>query len=246
MRFYKEQQKQQEEKQEEQEEQQKEEEAQEEQQQDQQKEEQEEQEEQPEQQKHQQQTLQALLEEKLAMRLASKESPPLPEKSSPPPIRRDLGYLLIKLLLLGAILSVLLLVIFGITRNADLGMNPAVKHGDLVIYYRLDKEYTASDLVALTYEGTIQTRRVVATEGDTVDITEHGLTINGRIQDEIEVIGETLAYTEGISLPITLGADEVFLLGDSREQSEDSRLYGSVNVSDTLGKVMVIMRRRNL
>ena len=220
-------------------------------QQEQQEEKKEEQEQQTEQQKqehqeHQQQTLQKLLEQKLITRLASKESPPLPEKISPPPLRRDLGYLLIKLLLLGVILSVLLLVIFGITCNADLGMSPAVKHGDLIIYYRLDKEYTASDLVALTYEGSIQTRRVVATEGDTVDITEHGLTINGRVQDEIEVIGETLVYTDGISLPITLGADEVFLLGDSREQSEDSRLYGSVNVSDTLGKVMVIMRRRNL
>ena len=165
---------------------------------------------------------------------------------SSPSLSRDIGYLLVKLLLLGVILSVLLLAIFGITRNTDLGMSPAVKHGDLIFYFRLDKEYIASDLVALAYEGDVQIRRVVAIAGDTVDITENGLLINGRVQDEVEVIGETLVYTDGINFPVTLEVGEVFLLGDSREFSEDSRLYGSVKVSDTLGKVMVIMRRRNL
>lgn len=162
-----------------------------------------------------------------------------------PPLRIDIGYLLMKLLLVGVTLGSLLIFVFGITRNIDLSMSPAVKHGDLVIYFRLDKQYAASDLVAFIYEGNTQIRRVIAIEGDTVDINENGLLINGRVQQEVEVIGETLAYTEGISFPITLEKGQVFLLGDSREFSKDSRLYGSVNTADTLGKVMVVMRRRN-
>jgi len=169
---------------------------------------------------------------------------PLPPPN-PPPLYRDVGYFILKLLLVGMVISILLLIVFGMTRNADLGMSPAVKHGDLIFYFRLDKQYNASDLVALTHDGNVQIRRVVATAGDTVDITENGLLINGRLQQELEVVGETLVYTAGIAFPITLGVDEVFLLGDSREESTDSRLYGAVRVSDTLGKVMVIMRRRN-
>jgi signal peptidase I, bacterial type len=171
---------------------------------------------------------------------------PLSKPKSLSLLYRDIGYLLIKVFLLGLVLSILLLVIFGVVRNTDIGMSPAVKHGDLVVYFRLDKQYTASDLVVLTYDGASQIRRVVAVAGDTVDITENGLVINGRLQDEVEIIGETLAYTGGIKFPVTLETGEVFLLGDSREQSEDSRLYGAVQASDTLGKVMVIMRRRNL
>jgi len=183
---------------------------------------------------------------KLQEEITSLPERPLLENKSSPPLRREIGYFLIKLLLLGVIFSVLLLVIFGVTRNTDLGMSPAVKHGDLVFYFRMDKEYVASDLAVFTYEGDMQIRRVVAIEGDTVDITEHGLSINGRVQDEVEIIGETLAYTDGITLPVTLNVGEIFLLGDSREFSNDSRLYGVVNAEDTHGKVMVLMRRRKL
>jgi len=174
------------------------------------------------------------------------EIAPLLQAPSPPPLSREIGYLLIKLLLVGGIISVLLLVIFGMTRNTDLGMSPAVKHGDLIFYFRLDKQYQATDLVALTYDGKVQIRRVIASAGDTVDISESGLIINGQLQTEAEVVGETLAYTEGIAFPLTLGIGEVFLLGDSRELAADSRLYGPVTEAETLGKVMVIMRRRNL
>jgi signal peptidase I, bacterial type len=183
---------------------------------------------------------------KLQEEITSLPERPLLENKSSPPLRREIGYFLIKLLLLGVIFSVLLLVIFGVTRNTDLGMSPAVKHGDLVFYFRMDKEYVASDLAVFTYEGDMQIRRVVAIEGDTVDITEHGLSINGRVQDEVEIIGETLVYTDGITLPVTLNVGEIFLLGDSREFSKDSRLYGVVNAEDTHGKVMVLMRRRKL
>jgi len=168
------------------------------------------------------------------------------EEKPPQALGRELKYLLIKLLLVGLIGSTLLLVVFGVTRNTELSMSPAIKHGDLVFYFRMDKQYKASDLVAFTYEGKLQIRRVVAIAGDTVDIDEQGLIINGRLQQEVEVIGETLAYTQGISFPTTLEDGQVFLLGDSRELSEDSRLYGSIEITDTLGKVMAIMRRRNL
>ena len=168
------------------------------------------------------------------------------EEKTPPPLGREFKYLIIKLLLVGMIGGVLLFVVFGVTRNTDFGMSPAVKHGDLVFYFRMDKQYAASDLVAFTYDGKVQIRRVVAIVGDTVDIDEQGLMINGRLQQEVDVVGETLVYTEGISFPITLEEGQVFLLGDSRERAEDSRLYGSVEVTDTLGKVMVIIRRRNL
>lgn len=155
-------------------------------------------------------------------------------------------YLLRKVLVIGGLLVLAGTFLFGAARNTDMGMNPAVKSGDLVCYFRLDKQYAASDVVAVKTRGSFQTRRVVAVGGDTVDLSDQGLLVNGYLQQEPDTVGATLPYTAGITFPITLNKDQVFLLGDNREDASDSRLYGAVDVSDTLGKVVLILRRRNL
>ena len=155
--------------------------------------------------------------------------------------------------MLGAKIGVILLVgaalftfVYGAHYNLDAGMNPAVKDGDLVIYYRWDTSYVAGDLTVVSYQGQDQVRRVVAVAGDTVDITERGLEINGSLQQERDIYAETIRYAEGIELPITLQEGEVFVLGDARENVTDSRIYGAVHTEDTRGTVITIMRRRNL
>jgi len=158
----------------------------------------------------------------------------------------EMLYLLRKVLVIGGLLMLCGTFLFGIARNTDLGMTPAVKSGDLICYFRLDQKYAASDVVAVKIEGSFQTRRVVAVGGDTVDMTAEGLLVNGYLQQEIDIVGETLPYTDGITFPIVLEEDQAFLLGDNREYAADSRLYGAVDVSDTLGKVVLILRRRNM
>lgn len=158
----------------------------------------------------------------------------------------DLMYLLVKLLLIGIIVVILFTFCFGICRSSDTSMNPAVKAGDLVIYYRLQKDYRFSDAIVLECDGQTQIRRVVAVAGDTVDITEEGLVINGYVQQENEIYTETLPYTEGITFPVTVGEGEVFVLGDNRTNAKDSRIYGTVKISETKGSVMTILRRREI
>lgn len=155
-------------------------------------------------------------------------------------------YLLRKVLVISVLLVVCGTLVFGVARNTDLSMTPAVKSGDLVLYFRLDKQYAASDVAAVEIEDSFQTRRVVAVGGDTVNITEEGLQVNGSLQQETDISGDTLAYTNGITFPIVLEENQVFLLGDNRENASDSRLYGAVNVEDTLGKVVMILRRRDI
>lgn len=164
----------------------------------------------------------------------------------PPSLLREILYLLLKI---GAILLVMVLLftfVFGIFRNGEDSMAPSIREGDLVLFYRLDKSYLASDTLVVEYEGKRQVRRVVAVAGDTVDITEEGLLVNGFLQDEQRIYEETRRFTQGIDFPVTLKEGEVFLLGDSREHATDSRIYGPVAIKDTLGKVMTLIRRRNI
>lgn len=158
---------------------------------------------------------------------------------------QDILYLLIKIVVILVILVLLFTFLFGLHRASGISMYPAVKDGDMVIFYRLDKNYIASDVLMLEYESETQIRRVVAVAGDTVDITEDGLMINGSLVEE-NTSGEILLYESGISFPLTIGPDQVFVLGDNRKDSVDSRMYGAVDIRDTLGKIITVIRQRNL
>ncbi len=166
--------------------------------------------------------------------------------SKQPSLLQDVLFLLLKIGIIALLFFGLFTFVYGIFSCREPGMEPAVKDGDMVIYYRLDKNYQISDTVAVEYQGETMVRRVVAAEGDKVDITEDGLIINGALQQEENIYEETLRYEEGIDFPITIQEGEVFLLGDARENATDSRIYGPVKVRDTLGKVMVIIRRRGI
>ncbi|MDR2686531.1 MAG: signal peptidase I [Oscillospiraceae bacterium] len=171
---------------------------------------------------------------------------PPPERPQEPSAWRELRALGVKVGVIAGIALLLFTFVYGLHYNLEPGMNPSVKDGDLVIFYRLDKSYHAGDLALLAFQGKKQVRRVVAAAGDTVDITEEGLVINGALQQEPGISQKTHRYAEGISFPLTLGENQVFVLGDARENAADSRIYGPVNVSDTQGAVITVLRRRNL
>ena len=166
--------------------------------------------------------------------------------SKPVSVWYDLGMLGLKIAVIAVIIVVLFTFFYGLHYNTEPGMNPAVKDGDLVLYYRLSKDFNARDLALVYFQGEVQVRRVVAKAGDIIDITEQGLIINGALQLESEIYETTELFFDGPDFPMTLGADEVFVLGDSRENAADSRLYGAIHKEDTLGKVITILRRRNL
>ena len=86
-------------------------------------------------------------------------------------------------------------------------MSPSIKPEDIIMYYRLEKDYDLLDPVVLKVKDTVQVRRVVAKAGDTVDITAKGLVVNGSLQTGLEkdfVNGDTLPYKQGITFPITI------------------------------------------
>ena len=183
-------------------------------------------------------------------RIDPAESEHLPEQSTKPlperTIWRELLGLVIKIAVIALVAVLVFTFFYGFHRNSDPGMSPMVKDGDLVMYYRLDKDYEIGDLLLLDSQGERQVRRVVAKTGDTVNITEDGLIINGALVQEPEIFQETRRYDLGVEFPLTLTDGQVFVLGDVRENAADSRVYGPVNTKDTLGTVITVIRRRNL
>lgn len=127
---------------------------------------------------------------------------------SPPSVWGDILYLVSKLLMVGFVLATLYFFVFGLLRYNDDGMKPALKDGDLVVYYRLDKRYSIGDLLVYSYKGKERVARVIATEGSTIDINENGLIINGSPQQEQDIYKETLLYKEGATFSMKVPAGQ--------------------------------------
>jgi len=160
---------------------------------------------------------------------------------------KDLLVLLTKIALIVLVFVILSTFVFGIIRYGEPAMAPAIKDGDLVVYSRfVQNGYQARDAIVLKADGQWQVRRVIATAGDRVDITEDGLLINGALQQEPEIFQKTERYLDGGEFPLVVPEGQVFVLGDSRDGAADSRIYGCVKTDETLGKVMTVIRRRGI
>jgi len=183
-------------------------------------------------------------------RISKASAPAIPERQSTVvqevSVWRELLNLVIKVAVISVIFVILFTFLYGIHRDTDPDMTPMVKDGDLIMFYRLDKNYSIGDLLVLDFHGVRQARRVVARAGDIVDITEDGLVINGAIQQEPEIFQITRRYEDAISFPLIVGEGQVFVLGDARENATDSRIYGPVDIDDTLGTVITVIRRRHM
>ncbi len=167
------------------------------------------------------------------------------KQKAPTSVLSDILLLLLKILIVILLFVLTFTFLLGGIRYNDVAMGPYIKSGDLALYSRTDKDFHLGDIAVVRYQEKTQLMRVVALEGDVVDMTEEGFTVNGILQEEPDPEKETLPYTEGIRFPVTLGEGQIFLLGDDRENSADSRVYGAVLEEDTLGKVLTTIRRRN-
>jgi signal peptidase I len=125
-------------------------------------------------------------------------------------------------------------------------MYPRLRDGDLILYNRLERNYTIGDVVVFEINDMTRVARIVAQGGDVVEVTEDGqLLVNGNVQSE-EIFYLTQPDALGVTYPYTVEENSYFLLCDFRTASQDSRNYGAIPVEDIYGKVITILRRREI
>ncbi len=79
-------------------------------------------------------------------------------------------------------------------------------------------------------------KRIVALEGETIEIRDNRVFIDGRLLDE-PYLGP--AVTMADFGPETVPAKHVFVMGDNRAQSRDSRFFGSIATEEIIGRAFV-------
>lgn len=90
-------------------------------------------------------------------------------------------------------------------------------------------------------------KRVVAVPGDTVQVRNFGVYVNGKILSDVETITQNENANNHIADnrfrnigAITLKDNEYYVMGDNRENSEDSRVHGPINLSQITGRASFV------
>lgn len=178
---------------------------------------------------------------------SSKASEKSSKKNSGKKKKTALSYALeffIKIFVTAVIASLLLIFVTGVYVNHSNSSYPMIKDGDLCITYKLSKP-VLGDEIAYESGGKIRFGRIVARSGDIVDISDGNITVNGYGVYE-DTVYPTPAEGSSIEYPYTVPTDKLFILNDYREDITDSRTYGAIPVSDSKGKIILLLRRRGI
>lgn len=154
---------------------------------------------------------------------------------------RRVQRLIITLQSIAVIIIVLLIfyMLMGISTVQGNSMYPTLHDQDVVVYKRKNTEYRVGDIVAIKRpDGEEYVKRIVAVAGDTVNIQNGKIYVNGEEVVTDQAIGETNAKSDEVTYPLTVEDKQVFVLGDNREISRDSREIGTVKISDIKGRII--------
>lgn len=128
-------------------------------------------------------------------------------------------------------------------RIAGQAMSPALRDGDLGLFYCFGDSYVNDVVLYQSYDG-VHVGRVMAKEGQTVDFTEG----TGILIDGYGLEGDAYRSAEGgllQSYPLEVPEGCFFLLNDDTSDLRDSRTYGLVPEKDVRGKLLFLFRRRD-
>ena len=154
--------------------------------------------------------------------------------------------------LVGSVLVVVAIFTFVIRMMGVDGhsMLNTLQHGArlLVVNSMLYHDYKYGDIVILRKDGVFDddpiVKRVIAVEGQTVDIdfAEGIVYVDGEALEE-DYIREPTYTAEGTEFPLTVPEGSIFVMGDNRNGSSDSRDYrlGTVDTRYVIGKAAFLI-----
>ena len=123
----------------------------------------------------------------------------------------DFQWFAMQVLIFVIVLYVLFAHIIGITTMPNADMYPRIDSGDFLMYYRLDKDPKAQDVVVFEKNDTRYVGRVIAVQGDTIEIKKDGsVIINGFSMTETNIFYETFPLEGFTTYPLTLQAGQCF------------------------------------
>ncbi len=118
-------------------------------------------------------------------------------------------------------------------------MTPALEDGEIVVSVK-SSEYKTGDIIAFYYNNKLLVKRVIATSSQWVNITEDGTVYVDGVELDEPYVSEKSFGDCDIELPYQVPENKIFVMGDHRSVSADSRnsLIGCVDEEQIVGKIV--------
>lgn len=146
---------------------------------------------------------------------------------------------LMTLVVVAAAAILIAILVLPILRIYGQSMSETLDNGDIVVSVKT-ADLETGDIVAFYYNNTILVKRVIGQSGDWIDIAKDGTVSVNQVELE-EPYLDKKAYGEiDISLPYQVPEGRIFVMGDNREISIDSRtmMIGCVAQEQIVGKII--------
>ena len=153
-----------------------------------------------------------------------------------------------KTIIIPIVVALVILQVIRPTLVQQQSMLPTVEPNDYLIVYKLAYKFgvqpEGGDIIVFERELKLDDgdnkyliKRIIATEGQTIQITDGEVYVDGVQLEEPYING---GYTPGDVLPVEVPEDSVFVMGDNRPNSTDSRNsdVGFVSEDTIMGKVV--------
>ena len=143
------------------------------------------------------------------------------------------------LIVVAAIAVMISTMIIPVLRVTGTSMTPTLQNDQVIICNKL-AECQKGDVVAFYYNNKVLIKRVIGVAGDVIDISGDGVvSVNGEPLDEPYVSELALGECD-IELPYQVPDNRIFVMGDHRSVSIDSRStsVGCVAIENVIGKVL--------
>lgn len=133
--------------------------------------------------------------------------------------------------------------VFSIVEVQGASMEPTLNNSERLFVFKSFYEPKNKDIIIIKSEqlGKYIVKRVIAVGGQTVDIDKETgeVYVNGKLQNETYVNEGTNYYVGNTQeYPLTVPEGHVFVMGDNRGNSMDSRALGVLENEDIMGKAI--------
>ncbi len=174
----------------------------------------------------------------------------VPDQPDEPTEKRSFSRLAVELvsIIASAIVAIMIIFtfVFRIVGVSGPSMMNTLIDGDWLMVSAFISEPERGDIVIVTQPNAFHepiVKRVIAIEGDTIDIDFETATVkvNGKVINEPYLGSPTTTDDGAWQYPLTLKENQVFVMGDNREHSSDSRSpdIGLIDENYILGQVML-------